>query len=170
MKKDLFIVRHATAEDNGNLTVVRDYDRELISKGVMESAKLGRYLLEYFPEIEAIYSSGAARALSTATYIAEQIRFDTEKIEVSDVLYGTGPRGYLEVLNRIPAEVNSAMIVGHNPDVSYFVDYLTRDDTGGSMKKATAIHLQFEGFEWAEISGKLGRFVKRIDGKKLEIN
>ena len=64
MTKDLFIVRHATAEDNGNLTVVRDYDRELISKGIMEAAKVGRYLSEYFPAIEAIYSSGAARALS----------------------------------------------------------------------------------------------------------
>ncbi|MCD8539340.1 MAG: histidine phosphatase family protein [Leadbetterella sp.] len=163
MKKDLFIVRHATAEDIGNLTVVRDYDRELISKGVMESAKAGRYLAGYFPGLEAIYSSGAARALSTATYIAEQMRFDTEKIEVSDALYGSGPRGYLEVLTRIPSGISSAMIVGHNPDITYFVDYLTRDDTGGSMKKATVIHLQFEGFEWNEISQKLGRFIKRID-------
>lgn len=170
MTKDLFIVRHATAEDNGNLTVVRDYDRELISKGIMEAAKVGRYLSEYFPAIEAIYSSGAARALSTATYIAEQIRFDTEKIEVRDVLYGTGPRGYLEVLNGIPAHIHHAMIVGHNPDVSYFTDFLTRDDTGGHMRKATVIHLRFEGFEWSEISGNLGHFVKRIEGKKLEIN
>ncbi|MBX2952451.1 MAG: histidine phosphatase family protein [Leadbetterella sp.] len=168
MKKDLFIVRHATAEDIGNLTVVRDYDRELISRGVMEAAKVGKYLSEYFPGIDAIYSSGAARALSTATYIAEQIRFDTEKIEVSDALYGSGPRGYLEVLNRIPAGVNSAMLVGHNPDVTYFVDYLTRDDTGGSLKKATVIHLQFEDFEWNEISQKLGRFIKRID--KVDLN
>lgn len=168
MKKDLFIVRHATAEDIGNLRVVRDYDRELISKGVMESAKVGRYLSEYFPGIEAIYSSGAARALSTSTYIAEQIRFDTEKIEVHDALYGSGPRGYLEVLNKVPAGINSVMMVGHNPDVTYFVDYLTRDDTGGSMKKATVIHLQFEGFEWSEISQNLGRFMKRID--KPEIN
>lgn len=170
MKKDLFIVRHATAEDNGNLTVVRDYDRELISKGIMEAAKVGKYLSEYFPDIHTIYSSGAKRALSTATYIAEQLRFDTEKIEVSDVLYGSGPRGYLEVLSHIPNEFSHAMIVGHNPDISYFADYLTRDDTGGSMKKATVIHLQFEGLEWAEISGNTGLFIKRIDGKKLEIN
>ncbi|WP_367915983.1 histidine phosphatase family protein [Leadbetterella sp. DM7] len=167
MKKDLFIVRHATAEDIGNLRVVRDFDRELISKGVMEAAKAGRYLSEYFPGIEAIYSSGAARALSTATYMAEQLRFDTEKIEICDALYGSGPRGYLEVLNRIPAGTNSAMIVGHNPDVTYFVDYLTGDDTGGSMKKATVIHLQFEDLEWNEISHKLGHFVKRID--KLDL-
>ena len=170
MKKDLFIVRHATAEDNGNLTVVRDYDRELVSKGIMEAAKLGKYLSGYFPKIEAIYSSGALRAKSTATYIAEQLRFDPLKIEIRDVLYGTGPRGYLEVLNTIPMAINSAMIVGHNPDVSYFTDYLTRDDTGGTLKKATAIHLRFEGFEWEEISAKLGHFRQRIDGKTLEIN
>lgn len=167
MKKDLFLVRHATAEDNGNLTVTRDYDRELISRGVMEAAKVGRFLSGYFPGLEAIYTSGAARALSTATYIAEQIHFDTEKIEIRDALYGSGPRGYLDVLNRIPEDIKHAMIVGHNPDISYFNDYLTGDDTGGPMKKASLIHLSFEGYQWAEISGKLGHLMKRIDKSDL---
>jgi phosphohistidine phosphatase len=71
------------------------------------------------------------------------------------------------VVNAIPEEVTNAMLVGHNPDISYFVDYLTKQDTGGSMKKATVIHLQFDGFTWAEISQNLGTFVSRIDGKKL---
>jgi phosphohistidine phosphatase len=165
--KNIFIVRHATAEDLGSGTVLRDFDRELIPKGIMESAKVGKYLSEYFPNIEAIYTSGAARALFTATYIAEQLKFDVEKIETKDALYANGPRGYLEVVNAIPEEVTNAMLVGHNPDISYFVDYLTKQDTGGSMKKATVIHLQFDGFTWAEISQNLGTFVSRIDGKKL---
>jgi phosphohistidine phosphatase len=167
MKKNIFIVRHASAEDIGSGAVVRDFDRELIPKGIMESAKVGKYLMDYFPNIEAIYTSGALRALGTATYIAEQIKFDTEKIEVKEVLYGSGPRGYLEVINKIPEEVTNAMIVGHNPDITYFVDYLTKDDTEGNMKKATAIHLQFDGFKWEEVSQNLGTFVTRIDGKKL---
>ncbi len=167
MKKNVFIVRHATAEDAGSGAILRDYDRELIPKGIMESAKVGKFLLDYFPDIEAIYSSGALRALGTATYIAEQLKFDTEKIEIKDALYGIGPRGYLEVINKIPAHITNAMIVGHNPDITYFVDYLTKDNTEGTMKKATAIHLEFEGFEWNEISQNLGKFIKRIDGKKL---
>lgn len=165
MKKDLFIIRHATAEDAGNIT--RDFDRELISKGIMESAKLGKFISQYFPDIEVIYSSGAARALQTATYVAEQLKFDTEAIEIKESLYGGGPRGYLEVLNRIPENIASAAIVGHNPDITYFVDYLTRDDTGGNMKKATAIHLAFDDLEWREISQNSGNFIERIDGKKL---
>lgn len=167
MKKNIFIVRHATAEDIGSGAVVRDFDRELTPKGIMESAKVGKYLLDYFPNIEAIYTSGALRALGTAAYIAEQIKFDTEKIEIKDVLYGSGPRGYLEVINKIPEEITNAMIVGHNPDITYFVDYLTKDDTEGNMRKATTIHLQFDGFKWAEVSQNLGTFVTRIDGKKL---
>ena len=167
MMKNLFVVRHATAEDSGSYAVLRDFDRELTPKGIMESAKVGQYLASYFPAIESIYTSGAARALSTATYIAEQIRFDTDKIEVKESLYGSGPRGYLEVLNKVPAHVSAAMIVGHNPDITYFVDFLTKDDVEGHLKKATVIHLSFEGFEWAEISQSLGSFVKRIDGKKL---
>ncbi len=170
MIKNLFIIRHATAEDIGNLTVVRDYDRELISKGIMESAKLGKALSDYFPKVDAIYSSGAARALNTATIVAEQIKFDTDLIEIKEALYGSGPRGYLEVLNSIPDEIENAVIVGHNPDISYFTDYLTRDDVGGSLKKASLVHLRFEGFQWNELSQNSGGFIFRIEGKKLEAN
>lgn len=170
MNKNLFIIRHATAEDIGNLRVVRDFDRELVSKGIMESAKLGKALYEYFPTMDAIYSSGAKRALNTATIVAEQLKFDTDKIEIKEALYGSGPRGYLEVLNAIPDHIENAIIVGHNPDVSYFTDYLTRDDVGGSLKKATMVHLRFEGFQWNELSQNMGGFMNRIEGKKLEAN
>lgn len=167
MKRDLFILRHATAEDGGSSAVMRDYDRELVSKGIMESAKVGNYLKSYFPNIESIISSGALRALDTAKYVAEQIGFDVEKIEVSDALYGNGPRGYLEVLNKIDKNVKSVILVGHNPDISYFTEYLSHDDIGGSLRKASTIHLQFEDLEWNEISKKSGDFVHRIDGKSL---
>lgn len=167
MIKHLFIVRHATAEDTGNSAILKDFDRELISKGIMESAKVGKYLSTYFPNIDAIYSSPATRAYQTAKYIAEQIKFEIGNIQTNEDLYFSGPKGYLAVLSQIPAHIKTAMIVGHNPDISYFADYLTRDDNGGSMKKASVIHLTFEGFEWAELSQNLGTHVKRIDGKKL---
>lgn len=167
MKKQLFVIRHATAEESVNLSVVRDFDRELVSKGIMESARLGKFLSENAIKPDAVYSSGAARALGTAKMVCEQWKFDTEKITVKEALYGSGPRGYMEVVNSIPESVETAVVVGHNPDITYFVDYLTKDDAGGNMKKATAIHLEFEGLNWIEISQGSGSFVMRVDGKTL---
>ena len=45
MEKNLLLIRHSTAEDVTNSSMVRDIDRELTSRGIMESARVGKYLI-----------------------------------------------------------------------------------------------------------------------------
>jgi phosphohistidine phosphatase len=163
MKKNLLLIRHATAEDVTNSSMVRDKDRELTSRGIMESARMGKFLKDSNIQIDAILCSPSTRTHTTANLIAEQLRFDTEKVETEDGLYGSGPRGYLALLNGLNESLRDVIIVGHNPDITFFADYLTRDDCGGSMEKATVVHLSFEDLKWNEISQKSGSLVKRID-------
>jgi phosphohistidine phosphatase len=167
MKKNLLLIRHATAEDVTNSSMVRDIDRELTSRGIMESARLGKHLKDSGLSIEAILCSPATRTLTTANLIAEQLKFDTENVSIAEGLYGSGPRGYLALLNGLSENLTSVIIVGHNPDITFFADYLTRDDCGGSMEKASVVHLKFEDLKWAEISQKSGSLVKRTDVKDL---
>ncbi|MBK6979562.1 MAG: histidine phosphatase family protein [Cytophagaceae bacterium] len=170
MKKDLYLIRHATAEDGANSAMFKDIERELISKGIMQSARMGKYLTESGTEIEKIFFSPARRTEATARLIAEQMTLGEEKLQMIESLYGSGPRAYLALINGLPETVSAIAIVGHNPDITFFSEYLTRDDTQGHMKKCTMIHLQFDGVKWAEISQKSGKMVKRIDVKSLENN
>jgi phosphohistidine phosphatase len=167
MEKNLFLIRHATAEEVTNSTMVRDFDRELTSRGIMESARMGKYLKDSGVTIDAIYCSPALRTLTTANLVAEQLKFDTENVTASVSLYGSGPRGYLALLNGIDESLDTVIIVGHNPDITFFADYLSSQDCGGSMSKATAIQLKFEDLKWAEISQKSGTLDKRTDVKDL---
>ena len=167
MEKNLLLIRHSTAEDVTNSSMVRDFDRELTSRGIMESARLGKHLKDAGIVVDAIYCSPAVRTNATANLIAEQLKFDTDNVENSEKLYGSGPRGYLALLNELSEDINTVFIVGHNPDISFFADYLSSDDCGGSMSKATAIHLKFEDLAWAEISQKSGILIKRTDVKEL---
>jgi phosphohistidine phosphatase len=167
MLKTLYLIRHATAEDGGNSGIIRDFERELTSKGIMESVRMGAYLKEKVGTIDLLVSSGADRARSTAKIFAERFKMDVDTVEIEEGLYGGGPRSYLALLNKLPESCNSAAIFGHNPDISFFAEYLTRDDTNGSMGKATVICLTLEDTAWANISSKSMSLKFRISTKDL---
>ncbi len=170
MKKDLYLIRHATAEDGANSAIFKDIERELISKGIMQSIRMGKHLAEIQTEFDKIYFSPARRTEATARLIAEQMGLGEDKLQMVESLYGSGPRAYLALLNGLSESENAVAVVGHNPDITFFSEYLTRDDTQGHMKKCTLIHFEFIDLKWSEISQKSGKMVQRIDVKSLEKN
>jgi phosphohistidine phosphatase len=165
MKKTLLLVRHAKAEDQSKM--FKDFDRELVGQGIMESARLGHYLKVEGVTIEHMLTSSAARAYQTVKVIAEQLKFDVDRIETSDKLYSSGPHAYLAMINTAPESISTLLLCGHNPDITYFAEYLTHADVG-SMEKGSLLAIEFEGLSWAEIAGKTGTIKKRISPKSLK--
>lgn len=155
MTKKLYLVRHTTAEEGGNSAMLRDIDRELNSKGIMEAARMGAYLKGLGIELDLIVCSPSERTKATATILAERFKMDVDNILIDEGLYGGGPRGYLALLNSFKETQKNLAIVGHNPDISFFAEYLTRDDTGGSMEKGSVICLENSENSWAEMSSKM---------------
>ena len=164
MSITLYIVRHAKAEDRA--IFMADHDRQLTSDGIMAAARMGRYLHEKTILPDVIISSTAPRARDTAKVIAEQIEFDPAKIQLDDLLFDGGPKAYLAALNGLPATAQTAMIVGHNPDVSYLAEYLTHQSIG-SMSKGAVVCIKFDNLNWAEVSGRTGSVSFEISPKQL---
>jgi phosphohistidine phosphatase len=164
MKKILILVRHATAEEDNFR--VKDFDRELVSKGLSESAIMGRWLAGKKIRPHRFISSPAARAFKTAELIAEQLH-----IEISDIipvknLYDGGPKAYLSAVNSTPEDVETLILFGHNPDISYFGEYLSGEDIG-SMKKGGIVILQFDDQKWEEVSSRTAQFVSYTTPKQV---
>jgi phosphohistidine phosphatase len=157
MKKTLYILRHATAEDLGN-TQLADFDRELKPTGIIEAARMGKRLADSTMVPSAIVSSPAPRASETAKIFAEQLGLASEIISLDENLYGGGPRGYLAAINHTSNTIDALMLVGHNPDISYLVEYLCRSEIG-QMEKASVVQIDFENQNWAEVSSKTGDFI-----------
>jgi phosphohistidine phosphatase len=168
MGKRLFIIRHAEAENFGNSTMLKDFDRNLTGRGISQSAKIGRFLKISEAKIDVFVSSSAARAFQTAKFLLEQFNIEEDSIQIDENLYGGGPRAYLSCINRTSESLEAMAIFGHNPDISFFAEYLTSDDIQGSMRKATIIELNFEELTWKEVSSKSGSMVQRIDVKELD--
>ena len=167
MKKTLYLVRHGQAEDRAPM--FRDFERELTSQGIMDSARMGKYLAQQGLQPDRLVTSSAARAYQTAKVMAEQLHLDLDAIVCVDKLYDGGPQAYLEAVNTTPETCNVLMLFGHNPDITYFGEYLTRSEVGSMEKGAVAIY-EFEGLNWAEISGKTAQLLGYLSPKQIRLS
>lgn len=159
MSKKVYLIRHASAEDGSHSPMFKDINRELTSKGMMESAKMGAFLKEQEVKFDKLVYSSATRTSRTAEVLSEQVSVQKDNVIEDEGLYGGGPRAYLRILNEIAQDEQSIAIVGHNPDISFFAEYLTRDDVGGSFEKCTVVCLEMEeSTSWAELSAKSMHF------------
>ena len=167
VKKRLYLVRHAKAESGAPM--FKDFERELTGEGYIDAARMAAFLNGRGEKVQRIVASSAFRTRQTAQVFAEQLGFDWEQVELIDDLYDCGARAYIAAVNSTPAEATNLMLVGHNPDISYFAEYLTRDFYE-SMGKSSVCVIEFEGLEWAEISGRTGTLTGFFSVRNLPIN
>lgn len=156
MIKNLFLVRHAeAAEPTANQ---RDIERELTPKGYRDAPRVGRYLFEQQWRPEVILSSSAQRAVATAELLAEQLKFDTNKIKYSEDIYQASVRSLLNVITEQKDSHDQIVIVGHNPVLTYLAEYLSGEEIGNMVACGVA-HIQFEINNWAEVSKETATLV-----------
>lgn len=117
----LYIVRHGKAEQDAPSG--RDIDRPLRPKGVLQAKHLGRCIALAQPKPTLILTSGYARAIHTATIIqaALECRLDSAVELESGKLVSDA----IELIGR-HTDVQTLMLVGHNPQLGMLVGALTK--------------------------------------------
>jgi phosphohistidine phosphatase len=155
MKKSLYLVRHAEAETSG--AHQKDFDRELTPHGMVQASKLGRKISEKNVQMDKIYCSNAPRACMTAQLIAEQIKFNPDNIIKDEEMYESSVRTLARVLNAESEKASNIMIVGHNPVISYFAEFIS-GETVGSLPLGSVTIIEFE-CEWKAIVSHTGKMV-----------
>jgi phosphohistidine phosphatase len=151
MKKTLYLVRHAEASQS----VSPDLVRPLVPNGMIDAARMGKHLSSRMQGIDLILTSHAERTQMTAQVFCEQLGIDNQIVKVEPMLYESSPKHYLDAINGLSEDYNDVMIVGHNPSISYFAEYLTHEEIG-SMPTCGVVGMTFENLTWAEVSKKTG--------------
>ncbi len=118
--KTYIILRHAKS-DWSNL-YLPDFDRELNERGLHDAPMMGKRLLDRKIPVEHILSSSAKRATQTAQAVASEIGFHLNAIEYSEHLYHASPETMSEHMTTINNDINSVLMVCHNPGITYFVN------------------------------------------------
>ena len=152
--KRLVVVRHAKSSwSNPDLT---DSQRPLNKRGNLNAPEMGRRLKVKGISVDLIISSKANRALSTARYIASEIGYDTESIQISSQLYHTINSQMLQLIQSLSDDISSVMIFGHNPGFTDFTNYLCNSDIYNIPTAGVAV-IDFNILKWGDIVGGIGQ-------------
>jgi phosphohistidine phosphatase len=120
--KTLLVLRHA--KSSWKEPWLADHDRPLKKRGKQDAPRMGVLIRDEGLVPDIILSSTAKRAQITARVVAENCGYDGE-LELTRELYLADAEMYIETLRELPPEVETAMVVGHNPGLESLVEDLT---------------------------------------------
>lgn len=156
MVKTLFLARHAQAAER--LPGEGDSDRQLNSKGLQNSTRMGMNFKNKNIQFDIIISSPAVRAQTTAMLIAEQLKYDTSKVHLNPEIYDASVRTLLQVVNQLKDEWKTVLLIGHNPTISYLAEYLTKWEIG-DLTTCGVVQIEFPVASWSMLSEGTGNFI-----------
>jgi phosphohistidine phosphatase len=164
MQRHLLIMRHAQAEE-----IQRDQsdrNRELTSKGQHDALQMAYYLSEQKMLPDAIYSSASARTQKTASLLSDVFKLNSETFFIEEDLYNSSIRTYLSFISRLNNEYKTILLVGHNPTVSYLVEYLSGAEII-SIPTAGACIIRFDSVAWSDVDKGRGELLDFMYPEKL---
>ena len=154
--KKLLLMRHAKSSwKKKNLA---DIERPLSPRGEKDALAMGRLLRKKDLVPDLIIASPAVRARQTAQAVAEKSHYPKEVLFIETLYMAEAPE-ILGALASLPDEVNSVLLVGHNPGLEYILQVLTGKIE--SLPTATIAYLSLPVSHWPEITGNIkGEFEK----------
>ncbi|MBV9843334.1 MAG: histidine phosphatase family protein [Sphingomonadaceae bacterium] len=169
--KRLTLFRHA--KSGWDEPVTRDFDRPLNAKGKRAAAVMGRHMREQGLRFDRIVASPAVRVVETLDAMFEG--YGKRLAPVWDRrIYLASAATLLEVVQDTPEEVESLLLVGHNPGLEDLVlalvpdaaDDVARIAVGEKYPTASLAEVDFCQGQWSDVGrqdAKLARFVRPRD-------
>ena len=120
MTRTLLILRHAKSDWSVN---VCDFDRPLKKRGKQSAEKIGNWLIEQHIFPDYIVSSSAKRASQTIKRVVNHAGMDPTLIRYQEKIYLAELPDLLKILDDIPDQAETVMLVGHNPGMDELLEY-----------------------------------------------
>ncbi|MDH3576925.1 MAG: histidine phosphatase family protein [Gammaproteobacteria bacterium] len=143
--KTLTLVRHA--KSSWSDTHLSDRKRPLNKRGKRDAPAMGKRILKHGIRPSLIMSSPARRAWSTAKQIAAEISYPIEFLQREDSLYLASLDEILGVIVAQDNRFNNMMIVGHNPGMTDFANFLSPGLTN-NLPTAGVVSVQIDQDDW----------------------
>ncbi|MEQ6119230.1 histidine phosphatase family protein [Reichenbachiella sp. MALMAid0571] len=165
--KELYIVRHAKSSwDFPHLT---DHERPLNERGKSTAPLMAEYVKKRIVSPNVFISSDAVRAYSTAFEFVNVFGVSQKEIIKEKKLYHASKRDWFKIIREIDDQFDSAMLFGHNPGLTDFVNEIAGGDIYNIPTCGVAgIHLEI--ISWKDVGAEMGKlehyyFPKGIKGK-----
>ncbi len=121
--KTLYVMRHAEAAWPSSRH--RDFDRPLDLQGERDASAMGKRLRAHGSIPDLMISSPARRAEQTAKLIAKELKIEFHTIVFEASIYEAGVSNLLDIIQALDDRYQSAMLIGHNPSLTWVINQLT---------------------------------------------
>lgn len=169
--KTLTLLRHA--KSSWDDPVARDFDRPLNGKGQRAALAVGRYLRSEGMTFDHVVASSAIRIVETVEQV--ELGYGCDLAPVWDRrVYLASASSLLDIVHELPAEAQTALLIGHNPGLEDLILTLIPDRAGDALRDsveekfptAAIAEMTFDVADWAAVradSGTLVRFTRPRD-------
>lgn len=168
--KRVLLLRHAKALSS---SPTGDFDRELAPRGRAEASRMGTYLREEGLRPDLILASPARRTRQTAE-LAAAVFDPPVQVAWSRILYLAEPHAILELMRDTAPDVETLLIVGHNPGIADFAHALTisgeaqeREAMQAEYPTAALAVIDLPGDLWQGASFREGILQRFVTPKRL---
>jgi phosphohistidine phosphatase len=144
--KILTLVRHA--KSSWGDSTLTDRQRPLNARGERDAPEMGTRIAQHGIRPSLILTSPAVRARTTATIIANEIGYPIEFLQREDALYLASLDDLLDVVVAQDNGFNNLMIVGHNPGLTEFANFLVPEITN-NLPTAGVVAVQMDREDWS---------------------
>jgi phosphohistidine phosphatase len=121
--KTLYLLRHAKSSWKDE--TLADHERPLAGRGRKAAKRMAEYMRAEGIVPALVLCSSARRACETLERLLPGPNGDME-VEIEDDLYAAGAEELLARLRRVPADVPSVLLIGHNPGLEQLAASLAR--------------------------------------------
>jgi phosphohistidine phosphatase len=152
--KTLLLMRHAKSSWKDES--LADLERPLNNRGSRDTPFMGKLLRERRIQPDALISSPAVRAMTTARVIAGELRFDPAGIRADKVLYQGDTPAMIEMISRTDAACGTILLVGHNPGITLLANRLS-DSSIEHFSTCAVACFRFEIDSWNMLANSPGK-------------
>lgn len=145
----LHLLRHAKTEKFSSSG--KDFDRELMEKGIRQSAEMFKFLEPQSFENTNLYCSAARRTKETFDLLCSKFKFN--KVTYHHELYLAGLEELLRFIWNLKSQ-KDIFILGHNEGLSELASYLSGSNI--YLKTCGYLQLEFDCSSSEEISRDCG--------------
>ena len=128
--RTLHLLRHA--KSSWDEPALADQERPLAPRGRRAAKLIAEHIWREHIEPEVVLCSSAVRAVQTLDLLHAALGSDVT-VTVEDELYAASADELLERVRRLPGDVASAMLIGHNPGLEHLA--LTLASRGAELKR-----------------------------------
>lgn len=140
--RKLVLLRHAKAD----WPEVSDHERPLAERGRKDAPAIGRRLGDLGIAADLALCSTALRTRETWKLAVAELPHRPRTV-YEERIYEASPGELLALLNEVPDDISTLLLVGHNPGVQALTEILA-----GHSGKDSASHLARRGFPTAAFS------------------